>query len=348
MTHNDFVLRTISRRMFLRMIAALGAGTLLGASGCTTPRASACSSTADENNDTPAYSSTTPTDASNLSSDALATFMLMSDVHINNGSNDAITRFRQALADIASLEQRPDAIAVIGDLSDQGYADEHDIFKQLVAESDFSLDDMIIAMGNHDLWVVDDPANEELVAQQRAAFVDAYNLPGLYYDTTVAGQHVVVLGPDKFCTDWVRFDMSDDQLSWLDSILKNDADAGVHTYVFCHEPINNTVYGSEDGSWGSRNSFYDYRKIDDVVSQYPQAIFLSGHTHVYPGIKADDANRPIYVNDGSCARSYKPQTNERGSWGMQMTAFNDYLEFKIRDFEGHQWLDEPLIALFDR
>ena len=37
MTHNDFVLRTISRRMFLRMIAALGAGTLLGASGCTTP-----------------------------------------------------------------------------------------------------------------------------------------------------------------------------------------------------------------------------------------------------------------------------------------------------------------------
>ncbi len=348
MTHDNFSLRAVSRRTFLHLTAVLGVGTLLGASGCTTPRASACSSTADENNDTPAYSSTTPTDASNLSSDALATFMLMSDVHINNGNNDAITRFRQALTDIASLEQRPDAIAVIGDLSDQGYADEHDIFKQLVAESDFSLDNMIIAMGNHDLWVVHDPANEELVAQQRAAFVDAYNLPGLYYDTTVAGQHVVVLGPDKFCEDWVCFDMSDDQLSWLDSILKNDVDAGVHTYVFCHEPINNTVYGSEDGSWGSRNSFYDYRKIDDVVSQYPQAIFLSGHTHVYPGIKADDANRPIYVNDGSCARSYKPQTNERGSWGMQMTVFNDYLEFKIRDFEGHQWLDEPLIALFDR
>ena len=347
MTHNDFALRTISRRTFLRMTAALGAGTLLGVSGCTSLSASTCSSTANES-DTPAYSSTTPTDANDLSSGALATFMLMSDVHINNGNDDAIIRFRQALADITSLEQRPDAIAVIGDLSDQGYADEHDIFKQLVAESDFSLDNMIIAMGNHDLWVVDDPANEELVAQQRAAFVDTYNLPGLYYDTTVAGQHAVVLGPDKFCEDWVRFDMSDDQLNWLDGILKNDADAGVHTYVFCHEPINNTVYGSEDGSWGSRNSFYDYCKIDDVVSRYPQAVFLSGHTHVYPGIKADDANRPIYVNDGSCARSYKPQTNDRGSWGMQMTVFNDHLEFRIRDFEGHQWLDEPLIALFDR
>ena len=119
MTHNDFALRTISRRTFLRMTAALGAGTLLGVSGCTSLSASTCSSTANES-DTPAYSSTTPTDANDLSSGALATFMLMSDVHINNGNGDAIIRFRQALADIASLEQRPDAIAVIGDLSDQG------------------------------------------------------------------------------------------------------------------------------------------------------------------------------------------------------------------------------------
>lgn len=344
--------RVISRRRFLRIATLLGTGAVLGVAGCSSPsNAAGSSDTASSSapsGETASSTSSAAVAPENLSAIVLATFMLMSDVHINNGNDDAVVRFRQALADIAALEHRPEAIAVIGDLADQGYADEHEIFKGIVAESDFSLTDMIIAMGNHDLWVVDDPANEELVTQQKAAFVQAYSLPDLYYETTVAGQHVVVLGPDKFCEDWVHFDMSNEQLNWLDDILSRDGAAGVHTYVFCHEPLNNTVAGTEEGSWGSRNSFYDYRKLAAVMDKYPQAVFLSGHTHVYPGVEASDATRPIYVNDGSCARSYKPATGERGSWGMQMQIFSDHLEFNVRDFENHTWLDEPIIVPFAR
>lgn len=352
MKRPPFITRTITRRNFIRLAALTSASAALTASGCAGASSTSASSTesaASTSESEPASAVTESTaSTSSPSTEALATFMLMSDVHINSGSDTEIARFRQALADVASFETRPNVIAVIGDLSDRGYAEEHELFKQVVQESDFSLDEMIIAMGNHDLWVVDDAENEALVAQQREDFVAAYNLPGLYYETQVAGQHVVVLGPDKFCSDWVRFDMTDEQLSWLDGILAADAAAGVHTYVFCHEPINNTVPGSEEGSWGSRNSFIDYEKIDAVVSKYPQAVYLSGHTHVYPGIEASDASRPLYVNDGSCRSSYKPGTNERGSWGMHMTIYRDHLEFHVRDFENHQWLEEPITAYFDR
>ena len=161
---------------------------------------------------------------------------------------------------------------------------------------------------------------------------------------------MVVLGPDLFnpVHNWVHFDMTITQLNWLDELLAADAAKGVHTYVVCHEPLVDTVPGSEAGSWGSQNSFVDSDKIYAVVSKYPLCIFLTGHTHVFPGVEASDPNRPIFANDGSCARSYRPGTGERGSWGLRMLVYGDHLEFGTRDFEEHHWEGDPIIVPFTR
>ena len=329
---------TISRRSFLRIVAALGGAAALSATGCSPTAGSSGAASASAG-------------ASKPSGALKARFFLMSDVHISSGGDAATVRFAQALADIDALGQRPDGIFVIGDLSDTGYAVEHEIFKQVIEESPFDLQkDFVIAMGNHDYWWAEDASDTAMTQKQKDDFIAAYNLPGLFYDTWVAGQHVVVLGPDVYDTrySWVQFDLSVQQLNWLDRILADDAAQGIYTYVLCHEPIINTVYGSQEGSWGANNTFVDSDKINAVVSKYPKCVFLTGHTHVYPGVEASDPTRPIFANDGSCGRSYKPGTNVRGSWGLQMLVFDDHLEFNIRDFEEHHWEDDSIIVPLNR
>ncbi len=347
-------MRTLTRRTFLQLVAGIGLGSALVSTSCTTSTTSASEGTPSTSAASEKSASVTHApDPQEMSTDLRASFILMSDIHINEGNDAATLRFRQALADITTLDHYPDAIAVVGDLSDTGSPTEHEIFKQVVAESAFDLEkDFIIALGNHDHWVVDDPANERLVAKQKSDFVETYKLAGLFYETTLAGQHIVVLGPDRFNSGWVHFDMTNEQLTWLDALLAADDEQGVHTYIMCHEPLTNTVRGSEEGSWGSRNSFVDPGKVLAVIDKYPQAVFISGHTHVYPGVEASDPTRPIFVNDGSCARSYRPessgQARKLSSWGLQMLIFDDHLEFGVRNFEEHLWEEEPLIVPFKR
>lgn len=94
------------------------------------------------------------------------------------------------------------------------------------------------------------------------------------------------------------------QLQWLDNELKaaTEAAPAQPVFVFNHEHIKNTVFGSyaSDG-WG-----VDY--FTDILSKYPQVVDISGHSH-YP------ANDP------------------RAIWQGAFTAINDgglaYYEFTV-------------------
>ena len=89
------------------------------------------------------------------------------------------------------------------------------------------------------------------------------------------------------------------QVQWLDeqlAIAAQDGGADKPIFVFQHEHVRNTVFGSSDfDGWGMTN-------FTAVLNKYPQAIHISGHSH-YP---ADDP-RSIWqggftaINDGGLA-----------------------------------------------
>ncbi len=96
------------------------------------------------------------------------------------------------------------------------------------------------------------------------------------------------------------------QVSWLDEQLAAATadDPAKPVFVFQHEHVKNTVYGSADNDgWGMDN-------FTEVLNKYPQAVHISGHSH-YP------ANDP------------------RAIWQGSFTAINDgglaYFEFTVDD-----------------
>ena len=331
---------SLNRRQFLKLITIAGGSAAIAIStGCSTSSSGTSSSASAS-----ASSSSASSNAAASGTGLLASFALMSDVHINADNDTPTTRFKNALEQIAAMDTRPDAIVVAGDLTDNGQAKQYAIFKQVVQASSFDLDDFIIVSGNHDQYVddVDDP--EEFESQHKL-LIKTFDLPGLYYDTKVAGQHFIIMGPDGIIDNWCNFKATETQLNWLDGLLAADAKAGVNSFIVCHEPICSTISGSYEGDWGYVNSFVNSDEVLAVVGKYPHAVYISGHTHIFPAVEADE-NEPIYVTDGSCARSYKPgegfdQENPQ-SFGIMMEVYSDHLTFHTRNFRDNEWDGEPL------
>ena len=335
----------LDRRQFLKSAAVLGGASLLGiGAGCSSTSASTSASSAS--------TSSASGEAAQGGSDGLvASFMLLSDTHLKVGDDEANTHFSNALAEIATYDPVPDAITIIGDITNDGYQEEYDLMRELVDASPFTLDDFIFAIGNHDQWS-DDEEDLSTFAPFHERFIASTGVPGLYYDKTVAGQHFIVLGPDELHDDWSRFQFTDEQLAWLDALMTQDEAAGKFPFVLCHEPMNETVTGTHENEWGYDASITaDADDLMAVLEKHPRSAYITGHTHIYPGVDATNPARPVFVNDGSCARSYFSLESiaERGlvSDGMLMKVYADHLEFSARNFTAQTW-DETISVPFDR
>src|SRR5215470_13015037 len=118
-------------------------------------------------------------------SDASDLFLLLqiSDPHIGASweGTDPDECLLRAVESILSLPQRPDALLVSGDLTDNGTPEEYGRLRDIVAPLDL---EPHVLPGNHDL---------------RAPLREAFGLPGAGEDPV---SHVVELGPLRLvCVD---------------------------------------------------------------------------------------------------------------------------------------------------
>lgn len=273
--------------------------------------------------------------------------MVMSDTHLDVDIERNIDHFRTALADIASIEPRPECIVIVGDFTNNGAAEEYELARSLVAESDFDYaSDIVKLMGNHDQNSADFDADKAGFDDQYVRFMNEAGTDRVYYDTTRGAQHFICLGPDKAAPgDTTHFDFTDEQMSWLDDLLAKDEQAGVNSFVFCHEPLHETVRSSMPGTYGYNNSLIDDEKLASIIRKHPRTIYLSGHTHAHPDIARPYANGPLYVNDGAVATGQiAPNATDFatqfvGAFGWRVTVYEDRLQFDARDFLEGAWLD---------
>ena len=332
----------LSRRSFVRILAAASGATALSfMAGCASSAAS---------------SSSVAASSESFDSNMIASFAVISDIHINPDNETSLQRFRDALKDIASYEPKVSGLLLIGDQVDSGIQAEYDLFKSIVAGSPFSLDDMTIACGNHEYYS-HEGSEIEVFHALNERFATNYGVPGIYYDTYVAGLHFIVLGNDKDHDDWPVgvFQFSDTQINWLNSLLKKDYENGITSFVMCHQPIPGTVNGCFEGQWGWNNSMgdYDANRLLDTISAYPGTVLLTGHTHMFPAV-ADDTSgtNSIFVNDGSCARSYRSLAGtgprELVSDGVRMDVYNDHLDIWLRNFTTLEWENSPISVKLSR
>ena len=68
-------------------------------------------------------------------------------------------------------------------------------------------------------------------------------------------------------------------------------------FVFLHQHIKDTVYGSQE--WGTQDS----AKINAVLKEYPQVITFSGHSH-YPLDDPRSIHQKDFTSVGTSSVSY--------------------------------------------
>ncbi len=333
----------ISRRDFLRSIAiSAGAVGLSGLSACAGQNSSANTTSRQL---AEALSSNSQTKIE--TTPPIMSFVVMSDTHLSPDNDERIRHFTNALVDIRSLEPKPDTIVIVGDITENGFPEQYELTRTLCAQEGYDFDtDFIKVMGNHDQYSDDFDPEKTGWDEQYIRFMNEAGVSAVYYDVEVLQQHFICLGPDRNAGNWVRFNFSDEQMSWLEALLDEDEAAGQMSYVFCHEPLLNTVRNTGTGSWAEKACIVDEKRIRQSLQNRRNAVFFSGHTHLYPDIAQPDPNGPLYVNDGAVGPGQLSPTNMNypegftGSFGWLVSVFANHLEFKARDFLLREWIKE--------
>jgi len=336
------MVKPITRRDMVRFsIAALGGIGVSGISGCASNSPSSGAGSSIKN-------SVEQLEEIEVADDFIMSFVVMSDSHVRPDNERNIEHFRNALTDISDMERKPDSIVMVGDITDSGDAEEYDLVRQIASDVGFDFDiDFIKVMGNHEQYRSESEPELSADDERHLRFMEQAGVGSIYYDLEIEGQHMICLGPDESLTgSWVLFNFSDAQMEWLEDLLNRDSAEGKTSYVFCHEPLFDTVRNTGKGSWAEGHSLEDNDELAKIVEGRPNVIFFSGHTHLYPDIARPDEDGPLYVNDGACGpgqlapnvRDYA--TGFVGSFGWLVSVYKNGVVFQARDFLQHSWIDE--------
>ncbi len=279
----------------------------------------------------------------------VSSFAVMSDTHVDDDAPDYDNNLGNALDDIVQNWDAVDSIVVNGDMTNNGYQYQYDIFEQRAKAAGLSFpESFTCVMGNHE-QMGDGTHTQESVENLHANFLERTGASSIYYDRYVGGSHVVVLGPDEYVspydvTSTDTFKLSTAQLSWLSSLLDEDRSAAVPSFVFVHEPLKYTVTDSYPGGWGYENSLEDDDDLRSVIFSHPGAILFSGHTHSYPDVVQRVPGANLFVGTGSVAYAYaqgETYLSDDGSYdsfGWLVRHHEKAVEFCMRDFLSRQWV----------
>ncbi|MBM7587522.1 3',5'-cyclic AMP phosphodiesterase CpdA [Bacillus pakistanensis] len=265
-------------------------------------------------------------------------FPVISDVHINSGNNKTLDKLETTLEQLNQVVPKQDAFVVVGDLTDYGVTAEYDKFMYVYNAKQQSRAVSMFAIGNHDYW------NGLSVEDAQKRFLDKTGMESIYYHKVIKGYHFIILGTEDGLTEGT---FSVKQIKWLGEQLKQAADDDTKKpiFVFHHQPITGTIYGSEWGFSKNRDLFYD------TLKEYPQVISFSGHTH-YPLDDPRIIHQKDFTSIGTSTGAYLwldsgrvqgevPEGADFLNQALIVEVHNNKVLIKRRDIHNNDWTDEP-------
>ena len=212
-------------------------------------------------------------------------FVVASDVHIrpqeeedfvfdNKQSNERLEQLYKtayAYADAQTAYNKLDGIFFLGDNTNTGAEDQQTFFFNYVKEHTRPETIARAVMGNHEFKATGDNS----AASREQAPLNFMKWSG--YDAvdahlTIGGYHFIFLSMDNYNKTTQIYFTSAKQ-TWLKQQLEAAVadDPTKPVFVFHHEPVKDTVIGSQ-GSNGDKN-------LGAIYAKYPQAVVFSGHSH---------------------------------------------------------------------
>lgn len=238
-------------------------------------------------------------------------FMVFSDTHIDDANDLKLDRISKAVnygykfgegKEYTAL----DAVMFTGDVTNGGLPEQFNAFEKTIKESVKEETDILAVVAkNHDGY-----EGKGALDYCRKITDDEPD-----FHKVINGFHFIGISTSKLESE--RYGLY--QRTWLrkqlNEAVKDSPDKPV--FVFSHEHVRNTVYGSSSfEGWG-----ITYFK--DILEQYPQVVHFSGHSH-YPlnDPRSVNQNRITTVGTGAMAymefavdkdRSIHPSGNENAA-----------------------------------
>ncbi|MFE4351221.1 metallophosphoesterase [Peribacillus butanolivorans] len=267
-------------------------------------------------------------------------FPVISDVHMLKSGTTDLQKLGSALHQLNELVPKQDALVVVGDLTENGFTEEYDRFMALYNAKKQTQAASLFAIGNHDYW------NGLSVTDAQKLFLKKMGMESIFYHKVIKGFHFIVLGTENGKTEGY---FSEQQIAWLGEQLQQAKQDNPKKpiFVFLHQPIKNTVYGSEWGFEVNRELLYN------TLKEYPQVITFSGHTH-YPL----DEPRAIHQKDFTSVATASlknmwveagylqgelPKGSETFSQGLIVEVHGNKVNIHRRDFNQNNWIGEPWV-----
>ncbi len=212
-------------------------------------------------------------------------FATVADPQVSNYMFGRYQSFQEACIDLRNAE-RLDAIVGVGDIAENGLAEEYQLAYDELAPIDARF---IMATGNHDIRLraysqstsrfykfIDELNGEETIADR------VYSEGKFAYSEKVNGYKFIVMGSDK--TEFEEAYISPEQLEWLDNEIATEK--GKPVFVVLHQPLKlthnlPTTWGNgtnkEAGSVGDQND-----EIKAVLAKHANnstVVLITGHLH---------------------------------------------------------------------
>lgn len=275
--------------------------------------------------------------ASPATSNADLAFAVLGDVHEN------IDNFQEAINDLYTINSNMDALVLNGDTVDQGIEEQYDSVKKAISQNrDLMPKTIIKNIGNHEFF---DYSIEINSPQQVQTFINRYlEFSGeekVYHDTWVNNYHFISLGSEDGNSETlnsITAFVSEDQQNWLKEALAENYQKGKPIFVFLHQPLNNG-----NSSWVG---VVQSDAIKEILSQYPEVIIFSSHTHRDLDDSSVVLNQPFtMIHTGAIHYTLIPDKNSEGGRRREAYIKGLYIEvngnnvvIKGRDIKEKQWI----------
>lgn len=264
-------------------------------------------------------------------------FVAIADSQVSTYLFSRYKVYEAASQDIRNNAGSFDALAFVGDIAENGLAEEYQLVYDGIKDSKCRY---ITTTGNHDIRL----RSYKQSSERFAAFTNALNgdnaMDCMHYTQVINGYKFIVLASDR--TEFEEAYLSPEQLSWLDAELK--AEDGKPVFVICHQPLADThglpdTWNSPDDTAGSVGEQSDELKA--ILSKYSNVFFITGHLHTgfgkftYQNIDGiHSINLPSF-----CITNKDGDYNDAGI-GYVVEVYGDTVKFRARDFGKGTWLPD--------
>lgn len=260
----------------------------------------------------------------------LTNFTVISDVHMEGNNKISRDAFIRELYDIRSNAFGNDALVLLGDNTMNGQHIENMFLFGLLDRID-PADRLLLTLGNHDTG--NGEGRYDLLVNRYYSYYNTFcglDVQRPYYSDQVNGYDFIFLGSEE--DDINSPVISDAQLLWLDDQLAEATADGEPVFVFAHHPYEN---------------FEDPSALLDVLTDYDNIFFFTGHTHRYDILQENLSDGVHYFNLPRVTELNEDgETFDVTGQGLNVEIYEDQIVIRERNFFTGEWMDSyefPLV-----